>query len=220
MDNQTCQNLVKFKEKILKNLDKNPLVVEGFKLEVTPWARLLVLLIKKGEWVRQPLLLTWLQLWLLEGYKVLVIDMDPQGNASSALGSDPEKPTIYPVLCGEIPLSEVVQKGELENLFFISSNVHLSALEVEFIRTKSWESSLKTVLQPFVEDYEYIFIDCPPSLGPLTVNVLVASESFIVPLQCEYYALEGLTQLKETVKRIRENFNPPLRLRGILLTMF
>ena len=156
----------------------------------------------------------------LRGYKVLVVDMDPQGNASSALGVDPKKPTVYKVLCGEIPLSEAVQRGELENLFFIPSNVHLSALEVEFIREEAWESRLKTVLQPFVEDYEYIFIDCPPSLGPLTVNVLVASDSFIVPLQCEYYALEGLTQLKETVKRVRENFNPRLRLKGILLTMF
>ena len=156
----------------------------------------------------------------LRGYKVLVLDMDPQGNASSALGVDLKKPTIYQCLCKQIPLSEAVQPSELENLFFIPSNAHLSALEVEILSEPSWEYRLKSTLQPYIKDYKYIFIDCPPSLGPLTVNVLVASESFIIPLQCEYYALEGLSQLKETVRRIRENFNPRLELKGILLTMF
>ena len=156
----------------------------------------------------------------LRGYKVLVLDMDPQGNASSALGSDSKKPTIYQCLCGQSSLSEAIQQGELENLFFVSSNAHLSALEVEIIGKTSWEYRLKTILQPYVKDYRYIFIDCPPSLGPLTVNVLVASKSFIIPLQCEYYALEGLSQLRETVRRIRKNFNPHLELKGILLTMF
>ena len=156
----------------------------------------------------------------LRGNKVLILDMDPQGNASSALGADPKKPTIYQALCVGTPLSETVQEGELENLSFVPSDTHLAAFEVEAVREPAWEYRLKTTLKPLIKDYKYIFIDCPPSLGPLTVNVLVASKSFIVPLQCEYYALEGLSRLKDTVKRVRENFNPQLELKGILLTMF
>lgn len=156
----------------------------------------------------------------LRGHKVLILDMDPQGNASSALNADFNKPTIYQALCSEIPLSEAVQQGELENLSFVPSDTHLSAFEIEAVNEPSWEYRLKTVLKPLVKDYRYIFIDCPPSLGPLTVNILVASKSFIVPLQCEYYALEGLSRLKDTVKRVRKNFNPQLELKGILLTMF
>lgn len=156
----------------------------------------------------------------LRGYKVLMLDMDPQGNGSSALNANPDKPTVYQALCSRIPLSETIQQGELENLFFVASNAHLSAFEIEAVSEISWEYRLKAILNPIAKNYEYIFIDCPPSLGPLTVNVLVASESFIVPLQCEYYALEGLSRLKDTVKRVRENFNPQLELKGILLTMF
>lgn len=156
----------------------------------------------------------------LRGHKVLMVDMDPQGNGSSALNADPNKPTIYQALCSGTPLSKAIQQGELENLFFIASDTHLSAFEIEAISEPSWEYQLKTILNPIANNYEYIFIDCPPSLGPLTVNVLVASESFIVPLQCEYYALEGLSRLKDTIKRVRENFNPQLELKGILLTMF
>ena len=156
----------------------------------------------------------------LRDYKCLLIDMDPQANASRALNSQTEYPTIYPVLSGELSIQESLQKTDLDNLSLISSNGHLSAFSLEALRKDSWEFCLKRKIQALIQDFDYIFIDCPPSLGPLTVNVLTASHQFIVPLQCEYYALEGLSQLIETIRRVRANFNPNLKFQGILLTMF
>ena len=156
----------------------------------------------------------------LRNKKTLLIDMDPQANASSALRSDPQSPSIYPVLCQNLTISQALQKTTMENLFLISSNNHLAGATVEFLQKPDWEFLLKKHIQPLEKDFDYIFIDCPPSLGPLTINVLVASHELIVPLQCEYYALEGLSQLIETIHRVRENFNPQLKLRGILLTLF
>ena len=156
----------------------------------------------------------------LKDYKCLVIDMDPQGNASRALSSDPNQPTVYSALSGAIEIQETIQKTELDSLFLISSNSHLAAFGLEIFKEKDWEFCLKKKIQPLVSDFDYIFIDCPPSLGPLTVNVLTASQKFIVPLQCEYYALEGLSQLIETIRRVKSHFNPELEFQGILLTMF
>ena len=156
----------------------------------------------------------------LRNKKVLLIDMDPQANASSALGSNPSAPTIYQVLCQNKNISQALQQTDMENLFLLSSNGHLAAASVEFLSRPKWEFLLKTPLQTLEKEFDYIFIDCPPSLGPLTINVLAASHEFIVPLQCEYYALEGLSQLIETIQRVKENLNPQLKLRGILLTLF
>lgn len=156
----------------------------------------------------------------LRNKKILLVDMDPQANASSALGSEDHFPTIYQILCHNQNISQAIQQTDMENLFLLASNSHLAAAAVEFLKLPKWEFLLKKHLQPLEEDFDYIFIDCPPSLGPLTINVLVASHEFIVPLQCEYYALEGLSQLIETIQRVRENLNPHLKLRGILLTLF
>ena len=156
----------------------------------------------------------------LKDYKCLLIDMDPQGNASRALNSQSERPTIYNVLSGDISIRESLQKTDLDNLFLISSSGHLSAFNLEALNKDSWEFCLKNHIKTLIKDFDYIFIDCPPSLGPLTVNVLAASHQFIVPLQCEYYALEGLSQLIETIRRVRANLNPGLKFQGILLTMF
>ena len=156
----------------------------------------------------------------LKGYKCLLIDMDPQGNASRALNSQFEPPTIYKVLSEGVSIQESLQETDTDNLFLISSSGHLSAFNLEVLDKDSWEFCLKNQIKALIKDFDYIFIDCPPSLGPLTVNVLVASHRFIVPLQCEYYALEGLSQLIETIRRIRANFNPNLKFQGILLTMF
>ena len=163
----------------------------------------------------------------LRGCPVLMADMDPQGNGSSALGARlsasagrPAAPSMYQALLGEIDLKEAVQQGASDNLFFVSSDAHLAAFDAEALKESGWEYRLKTALQPILPDYKYILIDCPPSLGPLTINALTASDSFIVPLQCEYYGLEGLSRLKETVKRVRRRLNPRLQLEGILLTMF
>ena len=156
----------------------------------------------------------------LNNKKTLLIDMDPQGNASSAFDFNPEIPTIYSVLSQKTSLEKAIQKTELDSLSLISSDKHLAASEVEFLSEGAWEFCLKKNLDPIKEQYDYIFIDCPPSLGRLTINVLVASDECIVPLQCEYYALEGLSQLTETIDRVRSGLNPSLQIRGILLTMF
>ena len=156
----------------------------------------------------------------LKDYKCLLIDMDPQANASRALNSKPHHPTIYAALSGALDIQETIQKTDLDSLFLISSNSHLAGFALEIFKQKGWEFCLKNKIQKLLPDFDYIFIDCPPSLGPLTVNVLTASQKFIVPLQCEYYALEGLSQLIETVRRVRTHFNPDLKFQGILLTMF
>jgi len=156
----------------------------------------------------------------LRNYKTLVIDMDPQGNASRALDSDSKKTNIYEVLCGLKPLEESLQQNLLDKLFLISSSPHLAALSTEIYGRTNWEFFLKKQIQKLEKNFDYIFIDAPPSLGPLTINVLVASRYFIVPLQCEYYAMEGLSQLVETARRIKLQLNPDLELQGILLTMF
>ena len=156
----------------------------------------------------------------LRDYKTLVIDMDPQGNASCALNSKTDYPTIYQVLCDKVSIEKTIQNTDLDNLFLISSDSHLSGFAMEVFSESSWEFFLKNRLKGLEKDFDYIFIDCPPSLGPLTINVLVASHRFVVPIQCEYYALEGLSQLISTIRRIKENFNPNLEFQGILLTMF
>ena len=156
----------------------------------------------------------------LRDYKCLVIDMDPQGNASRALNSQAEFPTISLALSGAVSIQQTLQKTEMENLFLISSNGYLAGFSLELLQKESWEFCLKNQIQTLIKDFDYIFIDCPPSLGPLTVNVLVASHQFVVPLQCEYYALEGLSQLIASIRRVRMNFNPSLKFQGILLTMF
>lgn len=156
----------------------------------------------------------------LRNYKTLLIDMDPQGNASRALDSDSNQPSIYQALCDKIPIEKTIQKTDLDNLFLISSDEHLAALSVEIFNEASWEFFLKDRIKNLEKVYDYIFIDCPPSLGPLTINVLTASHRFIVPLQCEYYALEGLSQLISTIRRVKDNLNPDLEFQGILLTMF
>lgn len=155
-----------------------------------------------------------------KNHKILLIDMDPQGNASRALSSQALGLSIYDVLSRRCSAQEAIQKTDLDNLFLISSDTHLAGAEVELTQMPSWEYFLKEALESIQDHYDYIFIDCPPSLGPLTVNVLVASNQFIVPLQCEYYALEGLGLLTQTVRRIRETLNPSLQFVGILLTMF
>ena len=159
--------------------------------------------------------------------KVLVIDLDPQGNATTGLGlSNTEKSdnTIYSVLNGNKKISEVIQKTKFEKLNLVSSNVDLSGLEVETAGDSRRAFKLKDELALTLNDsgasYDYILIDCPPSLSLLTIMALVASDALVVPLQTEFFALEGLTQLMKTIERIKSNLNPTLEIRGILLTMY
>ena len=159
--------------------------------------------------------------------KILVIDLDPQGNATTGLGlsnMESSADTIYGVLNGTKEVSDVIKKTQFENLDLITSNVDLSGLEVETAndvnRAFLLKLKLSTYLNTFRASYDYILIDCPPSLSLLTVMALVSSNSLVVPLQTEFFALEGLTQLMKTIERIKVSLNPELRIRGILLTMY
>jgi chromosome partitioning protein len=159
--------------------------------------------------------------------KVLVIDLDPQGNATTGLGLsnlENSSETIYGVLNGTKTISEVIKKTELKNLDIVSSNVDLSGLEIETAGDSERAFILKGKLTSYLNDssglYDYIFIDCPPSLSLITVMALVSSHSLVVPLQTEFFALEGLTQLMKTIERVKVSLNPDLQIRGILLTMY
>ena len=163
----------------------------------------------------------------LQGKKVLVIDLDPQGNATTGLGLsnlENSDKTIYSVLNGTRKISEVIQKTQFENLNLITSNVDLSGLEIETAGDSKRAFILKNHLMAYLNDsgasYSHILIDCPPSLSLLTIMALVASSSLVVPLQAEFFALEGLTQLMKTIERIKNNLNQNLNIRGILLTMY
>ena len=163
----------------------------------------------------------------LMGKKILVVDLDPQGNATTGLGlsntEDTEK-SIYNVLNGKNKIVEVIQKTKFENLDVITSNVDLSGLEVETAgdsrRAFILKEQITSYLNDFSPNYSHILIDCPPSLSLLTIMALVASNSLLVPLQTEFFALEGLTQLMKTIDRVKNNLNPNLKIRGIVLTMF
>ena len=162
-----------------------------------------------------------------QGKKILVIDLDPQGNATTGLGlsnKDNSSETIYGVLNGTKNIHDVIKKTNFEDLDIISSNVDLSGLEVETAGDNNRAFMLKVKLGAYLKDsdalYDYILIDCPPSLSLLTVMALVSSDSLVVPLQAEFFALEGLTQLMKTIDRIKVNLNPKLSIRGILLTMY
>ena len=159
--------------------------------------------------------------------KILVIDLDPQGNATTGLGlsnTTNSETTIYSVLNGYRKISELIQETSLDNLNLITSNVDLSGLEVETAGDSRRVFKLKDELTAILNDsgalYDYILIDCPPSLSLLTIMSLVASDALVVPLQTEFFALEGLTQLMKTIERIKSNLNPTLEIRGILLTMY
>jgi len=163
----------------------------------------------------------------LKNKKILVIDLDPQGNATTGLGllsSESSDETIYGVLNGTKKISEVIKKTQFQNLDLVSSNVDLSGLEIETAsdsrRAFILKERIMAYLKDFSDKYEYVFIDCPPSLSLLTVMALVASHSLVVPLQTEFFALEGLTQLMKTIDRIKINLNNELKIKGILLTMY
>ncbi|MGZ3539229.1 MAG: ParA family protein [Thermodesulfobacteriota bacterium] len=154
--------------------------------------------------------------------KVLLIDIDPQGNSTSGVGLNKEASngTIYQALLRGSGLKEMIQKTELAFLDIVTSNTDLIGAEVELIQETDREKKLNYLIQEVQADYDYVFIDCPPSLGLLTINSLTAAHSVIIPLQCEYYALEGLGQLLKTIRLIKQSLNPKLEIEGILLTMF
>ena len=157
----------------------------------------------------------------LDGHRVLLVDMDPQGNATSGLGIDRTtiEHSVYDVLLAGTPVSDAVRQTAVDGLAVLPSDRSLAGAEVELVPSSARERRLKKVLEPAGNDYDFILLDCPPSLGLLTVNALTAADSVLIPLQCEYYALEGLGQLMATVDLIREHLNPQVKLKGVVLTM-
>ena len=156
------------------------------------------------------------------GYKVLIIDLDPQGNATSGVGIAKKnlKKTINDVLIGEAAAEEAILPTEYKNLSILPANISLAGAEYNLYNGGGTESIMKNALAPIKDNYDYIIIDCPPSLSMLTVNAMVASDGVIIPMQCEFYALEGLSQLTVTINRIKANFNSNLNITGILITMY
>jgi chromosome partitioning protein len=156
-----------------------------------------------------------------KGFKVLILDLDPQGNASSgvAIEKRPAPKTIYNVIDGEIGIEEAIIKTKYENLSIIPATVDLAGAEYDIVHMINREFIIKRLLTPLKETYDVIAIDCPPSLGQLTVNALTAADSIIIPIQCEFYALEGVGQLMNTVKLIRQHINNTLDVEGVILTM-
>lgn len=154
--------------------------------------------------------------------KVLLIDMDPQGNATSGLGIDRNNVeyTVYDVLTGDATVEESMIRTDFGRLYVVPSNVDLSGAEIELMEYDEREYLLKKAVEPVKDQFDYIFIDCPPSLSILTLNALCASDSVLIPVQCEYYALEGLTQLMKTIKLVQDRLNPDLTVNGIVFTMY
>ena len=154
--------------------------------------------------------------------RVLVIDADPQGNASTGFGLDPDdrQHDLYQLMSGAISIDTAIHPTLVKGLMVIPSTGDLSAIEIELSDYEDREYRLKAIIDEVIEDYDYIFIDCPPSLGLLTVNALSAADAALVPLQCEYYALEGLSQLMKTIEAVRNGLNPDLVLQGVVLTMY
>jgi chromosome partitioning protein len=156
------------------------------------------------------------------GRKVLIVDSDPQGNTTSGLGFDKRdiKKCIYDTLINDVPAKDVIIKTEYENLSLLPATIQLAGAEIELVNLMSRETRLKRTLDRVKHDYDYVLIDCPPSLGLLTVNALTAANSVMIPIQCEFYALEGVSMLMNTIQLVQRNLNPALKLEGVIMTMF
>lgn len=155
------------------------------------------------------------------GKKVLLVDLDPQGNATTGVGVEKTKEmkTFFDVVSGEAEIVDIIQPTNIKGLFIVASNVDLAGAEVALVQTENREKVLANQLEMVKNSYDYILMDCPPSLGLITVNALTATDSVVIPIQCEFYALEGLSQLMNTIKLIKKYYNPKIDIEGVILTM-
>lgn len=158
----------------------------------------------------------------LQGERVLLVDLDPQGNASSGVGVERKNisRSIYDVLLKDVAIEDAIEPTSVRDLFLVPATIDLAGAEIELVSVFSREQRLRAALKPVLEDYEFIVVDCPPSLGLLTVNALAAADEVMIPIQCEYYALEGLSQLIRNIDLIKNSLNPSLEIGGAVLTMF
>lgn len=156
------------------------------------------------------------------GKKVLLVDLDPQGNATSGFGMDKNQRAqcVYNALLEDLELAALIEPVEIEHVFVVPATIQLAGAEIELVSVMSRENKLKSLLSAVVNDFDFILIDCPPSLGLLTLNALTAADGLIIPIQCEYYALEGLSKLLETVRLVKNNLNPNLEVFGVVMTMY
>lgn len=154
--------------------------------------------------------------------KVLVVDFDPQGNATSGFGveKDELEHDIYDVILHEYPVADTIQETCQKNVFIVPATIQLATAEIELVSTMSRETVLKEVIETIKDDFDYVLIDCPPSLGLLTINALVAANSLLIPIQCEYYALEGVAKLLESMQMVKKRMNPTLEIFGVVMTMY
>lgn len=155
-------------------------------------------------------------------YKVLVVDFDPQGNTTSGFGIEKEQleNCVYDSLLHDVPAEQIIQDTECNKVFVVPATIQLAGAEIELVSTMARETRLKDLLEPVVDEFDFIFIDCPPSLGLLTINALTAADSVLIPIQCEYYALEGVTKLLESMRMVKGRINRELDTFGVLLTMY
>ena len=157
-----------------------------------------------------------------KGKKTLLIDIDPQGNTTSGVGVDPRgvEKSVYDCIINDVPMSEVLVDTGFDNLWVCPANINLAGAELELVTKENREYVLKNAISEIKDKFDFIFIDCPPSLGLITLNSFSAADTILVPIQCEYYSLEGLSQLTNTIKMVKKKLNPELELEGVLLTMF